>query len=102
MVGVNVGGAGVNVLVGEPTLVLGISGWMVCVNPATMVCATVVPIRLASGVEMKIVGEVHARAAINKTTTVIRTGVDFNMGTCFLLLNCEYHNTKRIGLPIIL
>jgi hypothetical protein len=83
-VGVNVGGSGVNVLVGVASPVMGMNGCAVCVKAAATVCATVVLMRFESGVEIIVtLGVVQASAAIIRTATAQRTGVIFNMCACF-------------------
>ena len=77
-VGDNVGdGANVCVAVADSKPVIGMTDCEVCVNPATMVCATMVLMAFESGVETT--GKAQARDAINRTATDKRIGLDLSM-----------------------
>jgi hypothetical protein len=96
-VGVRVGSSGVNVCVavGVPKPVLGMNGSAVWDSATAAVWAMAVPTTFGSGVE--IVGEAHAREAINKTTTEARIGFNlsisfsFRLTTAIIILKTKHH-----------
>src|SRR6188474_2166143 len=82
-VGLSVGSSGVNVGRGVPdSSTTGTSDGADCVNPATMVCATMLPTAFWSGAT-ETVGTAHAREPINSTVTDKRIGLNLGMLSSF-------------------
>ena len=72
-------GSRVKIGVGESWPVIGITAWAVCVPATTTVCAIMVPMTFASGVETVTDGVAQAREATNRAITAKRMGLDFNI-----------------------